>query len=55
MHDGDNKPARRVLEGVMVSLTPTNRDPDSSANLTSSRLVYRLGTNQIEISFSHAV
>ena len=55
MHDSDYEPARRVLEIVMVSLTPTNIHPNSSAHLTSSRLVYRLGMKRAAIPFSHAV
>jgi hypothetical protein len=54
MYDGNYKSARRVLEVVVISLTPTNLHPNSSASLTSSRLVYRLGMNRAEIPLSHA-
>jgi hypothetical protein len=54
MYDSDYKPARWMLEVVVVSLTPTNFHPNSSASLTSLRLVYRLGMNRAEIPLSHA-
>jgi len=54
MHDGDYKPARWVLEVMVVPLAPASLQSNSSASLISSRLVYRLGMNRAEAPLSHA-
>ena len=50
----EHEPFDLYVEGAPYPFTPANIHPKSSASLTSSRLVYRLGMNRAAIPLSHA-